>query len=364
VTRLALVLLGLAACGPVGARDVEGPRRQAAATPHAEARAALADPKATRLVVVERGGQGSRLVMVDEAGLRQRVLTEGSTGQATLDLMPAWSPDGRWIVFASSRERGEPAGQRFSLWIISALDPDARPARLTRGAGVDWTPTWSPDGRAIVFASTGDTGSFDLFRLELEDGAPPRPGALTRLTSAPSEDKDPAFSPDGKRLAYTAIDGKTHEIMLADADGTHATSLTEGDEPGWSKDGTWLVYVAPASARDDLDVWRIDASGHHRVQLVDDDLADEHTPRLSADGCWLFATSLLRNQMTQVVTSTLVVAPLCAHEPRWQALIEVHPTPRMGVAVAPVPLLASVLARAPAYKSALRRELQPGNEEE
>jgi Tol biopolymer transport system component len=347
----------------VGARDVDGPRR-VPTTPvvAADARAALAAPGATRLVVVERGAQGSRLVMVDEEGLRQRVLTEAEEGAPVLDLMPAWSPDGRWIVFASSRERGAPAGERFSLWIVSALEPGAKPSRLTSDAGVDWTPTFPPDGRAIVYASTGDSGSFDLWRLELEEGAPPRPGARTPLTRTPAEEKDPAFSPDGKRLAYTAVEGSRHRVMLADADGTHASELIEGDEPVWSPDGRWLAFVAPASARDDLDVWRIEPGGRGRVELVDDDLADEHTPRLSADGCWLFATSLLRNQMTRVVTSTLVLTPLCGARggaSKWQALLEVHPTPRMGVAVAPVPLLASKLAQAPAYKAALKRSLLP-----
>jgi Tol biopolymer transport system component len=359
------ILLVVSACGPVGARDVEGPRRKPDAAPvAADARVALAASAATRLCVVERGAQGSRLVMVDEEGLRQRVLTESSDVTPVLDLMPAWSPDGRWIVFASSRERGEPAGERFSLWIVSALEPEATPARLTHGAAVDWMPTWTPDGRAIVFASTGDAGSFDLWRLALDDGTPPRPGALTRLTHAASEDEAPALSPDGKRLAYVAIEGQRHQVMLADADGTHASELIEGDEPSWSPDGTWLAFVAPASARDDLDVWRIDASGRGRAQLVDDDVADEHTPRFSADGCWLFATSLLRNQMTKVVTSTLVVAPLCEHgkkDAHWQALVEVHPTPRMGVAVAPVPLLATLLRRAPAYKEALKRALMPSD---
>jgi Tol biopolymer transport system component len=290
------------------------------------------------------------------------VLTESNDGAPVLDLMPAWSPDGRWIVFASSRERGEPAGERFSLWMVSALAPDATPWRLTRGSAVDWMPTWTPDGKAIVFASTGDAGSFDLWRLALEDGARPHPGPLTRVTRSPSEEQAPAFSPDGKRLAYVAIDGARHQIMVADADGTNATELVEGDEPSWSPDGTWLAFVAPASARDDLDVWRIDANGRGRAQLVDDDVADEHTPRLSADGCWVFATSLLRNQMTRVVTSTLVVASLCGNgkqDPRWQGLVEVHPTPRMGVAVAPVPLLATSLRRAPPYKDALKRSLLP-----
>jgi Tol biopolymer transport system component len=357
------ILLVASACSPVGARDVDGPRRPPDAGPSAalaDARAALAAPAATRLCVVERGAQGSRLVMVDEDGLRQRVLTEAGGATAVLDLMPAWSPDGRWIVFASSRERGEPAGERFSLWIVSALDPDATPVRLTRGAAVDWMPTWTPDGRAIVFASTGDAGSFDLWRLALEDGTPPRPGALTRLTSTPFEEAAPALSPDGKRLAYVAIEGKRHQIMLADADATHANELVEGDDPTWSPDGTWLAFVAPSTSRDDLDVWRIDANGRRRAPLVDDGVADEHAPRFSADGCWLLATSLLRNQMTQVVTSTLVIAPLCGAAgkvPGWQALVEVHPTPRMGVAVAPVPLLTPSLARAPGYKDALKRTL-------
>ncbi len=361
---LALSLLA-GACGPVGARDVDGPRtRDAAPAPVTDARAALAEPGAQRLVAVERGAQGSRLVLVDEEGLRQRVLTESGSEEKTLDLMPAWSPDGRWIVFASSRERGAPIGERYSLWMVAALEANAQPVRLTHDASIDWMPTWTPDGRAIVFASTGASGSFDLWRLDLEPGAPPRPGKLTRLTSTATEDWHPAISPDGKRLAYVAVDGEVHHLMVASIDGSDASELTEGDEPCWAPDGTWIAYVAPAMARDDLDVWRIAARGGGRAQLIDDDIADEHTPRFSTDGCWLLATSLLRNATGQIVTSTLVVAPLCSKAtPRWQGLVDVHPNPRLGVAVAPVPLRSDVLARAPDYKTALKRALLPTPDE-
>src|SRR5829696_1465746 len=136
-----------------------------------------------------------------------------------------------------------------------------------------------------------------------------RPGRPTVTPSCSRRRATPAASICGGSRSTTAS-GRAR-VTLAAADGTHASELIEGDEPSWSPDGTWLAFVAPASARDDLDVWRIDTNGRRRAQLVDDDLADEHAPRLSADGCWLFATSLLRNQMTKVVTSTLVVAPLC-----------------------------------------------------
>ncbi len=363
-----LVCVLVVACGPVGARDVDGPR---VASPRApiDARALLAAPSATRFVVVERGAQGSRLVMVDEEGLRQRVLTESDAAAPILDLMPAWSPDGRWIVFASTRARG--ALNRYSLWIISAIEPGAQPVRLTSEAEIDWTPAWTPAGDAIVFASTGDSGSFDLWRLELtaapaggEGGAdgegtatPPHAGRLTRLTTTASEDMDPSVSPDGKRIAFSAVTDGRSRVTITGADGTSAIDLGDGKEPTWSPDGAWLAFVAPAEVREDRDIWRMRADGKQRTVLVDDDVADEESPRFSVDGRFLIATSVLRNSSLAAVTSTLVVAALAEQPPRWQALIDQHPAARKGAALAPVALRADVLARAPPYKDALKKQL-------
>src|SRR6185503_2314046 len=84
------------------------------------------DSKAPRLVVAERGPTGGRLVIVAEDGDRTANLT-ASSSEVVRDFSPAFSPDGRWIAFASSRER---TFEESGIWIVAAR-PDAVPQRLT-----------------------------------------------------------------------------------------------------------------------------------------------------------------------------------------------------------------------------------------
>ncbi|MBZ0233590.1 MAG: hypothetical protein K8M05_14790, partial [Deltaproteobacteria bacterium] len=105
-----------------------------------------------RMVLTERWRSGGRLIIVDETGDRLApLLVPGSetAGAPAVDEHPAFSPDGRWIVFASTRDRGD---RRRSLWIADAR-PDGAPRRITSGSASDLDPTWTSSGDAIVFAS-------------------------------------------------------------------------------------------------------------------------------------------------------------------------------------------------------------------
>jgi Tol biopolymer transport system component len=110
----------------------------------------VAPPVVERVAIVlaERGDQGIHLVGIDEHGDRQFELVRAAEGQ-TRDQDPAISPDGRWVVFASSRGRDF---AETSLWIAPA-QADAVATPLTRGSWIDGHPTWRPDGSGIVFDS-------------------------------------------------------------------------------------------------------------------------------------------------------------------------------------------------------------------
>ena len=119
---LACVLAAAAgACslgGPLPPREVRGP----AADP-----AAPAVPEIPgRIIVAEHAGRGGHLLFVDEAGRRLRSLTEPPSDEASFDITPAWSPDGHFVAYSSSR--GSP-GRAAGLWIRRA-DGSAPPRRL------------------------------------------------------------------------------------------------------------------------------------------------------------------------------------------------------------------------------------------
>ncbi|MDZ4278785.1 MAG: protein kinase [Dehalococcoidia bacterium] len=171
------------------------------------------------------------------------------------------------IVFSSDRE-ADFAGDS-DIYVMSGDGSAVTP--LTSGAGVDVTPAWSPDGRRIAFVSDRG-GSFDIYVMNA-DGSDQR-----ALTADPALDAQPAWSPDGARIAFTSTRGGDTDIYVMNADGSGQTVLTEdgadpaGDiDPVWSPDGTRIAF---ASDRDgDLDIYAMNADGLGVTLLTDD--ADE-----------------------------------------------------------------------------------------
>ena len=122
------------------------------------------------------------IMMAD--GSRLRNLTKNPT---SWDYLPAWSPDGRKIVFTSERDRNSE---------VYVMDADGEnPARLTRDPESDGAPRWSPDGRKIAFYSKRD-GNFEIYVMDA-DGENP-----VRLTRTPGWDVVPCWSPGGRKLFF------------------------------------------------------------------------------------------------------------------------------------------------------------------
>lgn len=122
---------------------------------------------------------------------------------------PSWSPDGRFIVFEDTDD-----GPRPTIWVIGTDGHGKR--RLGFGS----EPSWSPDGRWIAFADRGQ------IRLMRPDGNRRRLGVLG---------VSPAWSPDGKWIAYARRKAIGHAIWIMRADGSDRRRLT--DAP-WSRDDT------------------------------------------------------------------------------------------------------------------------------
>jgi Tol biopolymer transport system component len=265
------------------------------------------------ILASERGPDGLRLVGIAENGDSQFALVVPSRGAAR-DLHPAVSPDGRWVVFASTRDR--PDGT--SLWIVP-LGIEGVPVRLTT-AGIDSQPAWMPDGRAIVFASTRARGDFDLWRLAIAEGAPV--GEPVRLTSAPGHEVMPTVARDGGIL-YAAItvvaapDAPTATSRIEERapDGT-IRAITAGPvdrAPAVSPDGASIVFTRAIERRVleeqvvDTELWRIDRRpGAVATPLVELPLTDESDPAWSQDGRYVFATSVLRGADGRALFSSVV----------------------------------------------------------
>ena len=114
--------------------------------------------------------------------------------------------------------------------------------RLTDGPGNDMKPAWSPDGRQVAFFSDRD-GNDEIYVIDADGGN------LRRLTFSPGSDKEPAWSPDGRRLVFASDRDGTLNLWMMKSDGSQQRRFTnyrigQAAIPAWSPDGAWIAFTS------------------------------------------------------------------------------------------------------------------------
>ena len=139
-------------------------------------------------------------------------------------------------------------------------------------------PAWSPDGRKIAFVSDRD-GNSNIYVMDA-DGK-----NVQRLTNHPLKDNKPVWSPDGKRIAFNSVrdGGDFYQIYVMDADGKNVQRLTNhsGSNPAWSSNGRKIAFNS--SREENTDIYVMDADGGN-VRRLTRRLAFDIMPAWSPNG--------------------------------------------------------------------------------
>ena len=224
-------------------------------------------PDGRRIAFVSnRNGGIIQIYVMDSNGKNVKLLTNGGN--------PAWSPDGQTIAY-NGREHEEWVDEdeevNFKIYLIA---PDGSNPRKLAGdiPSSDTEPAWSPDGQRIAFVSsredwtwTGDIGVMDA------DGTNQK-----RLTHTIVNERHPTWSPDGSRIAFSSVQEEDFVISVMNADGTNRMSLTEEIldgrtrlifHPAWSPGGRTIAYYFGQGL--DRGIHLITADGEYLKRLGD-----------------------------------------------------------------------------------------------
>ncbi|HET7452718.1 MAG TPA: winged helix-turn-helix domain-containing protein [Thermoanaerobaculia bacterium] len=263
-----------------------------------------------------------RIELLDLAGGARKPLTDPPEGEDG-DWNPVFSPDGNSIAFVRTLTDGVD-----DLWVVPARGGDARRLTFENRAltGADWTP----DGKNLVFSSSR-AGLFSLWRLPLSGGEPQlvggggskmkhpsaararnavayenwnyevnlwslplAAGQPLRVTFAADEwEFDPEFSPDGTRIAYVSTRSGAPEIFTASSRGGDPVQVTklggpQVSAPRWSPDGKTIVFSARPQGQADL--YAVPAGGGTPRRLTADP-GDELAASFSRDGEFVYYAS-------------------------------------------------------------------------
>lgn len=188
-------------------------------------------------------------------------LVSGVTEPMTLDLSfqgnPSWSPDGFWLVYESYQ------GNNLDIYVL-AVDGSRPPERLPASSpSADFSPAWSADGRHIAFTSWMDGASQDIYVFSLDTFE------TINLTQTPDRNEDfaawypVADSPNAGLITYSAMDNGLEKVFvksITDPDAP-AQVIGVGREPSWAPNGVSIIAAVDSRDATHLTVYPYNSDG-------------------------------------------------------------------------------------------------------
>lgn len=180
------------------------------------------------------------------------------TNDFLTNIRPAWSPSGKFIYFSSYRSGG------INVW-RARVDTDGKMRgalqQVTTGAGQDVEVAVSPDGTRLAYATLRQNA--DLWKLPVSPQTGLASGSPEAVMSTTREDSRGAWSPDGRRIAFNSDRAGDMNIWLfsmADGETRQLTNGPGGDfQPNWSPDGKKILFFSSRSGSPNI--WEVDVAG-------------------------------------------------------------------------------------------------------
>jgi len=209
------------------------------------------------MILYNTFGPESRVVLQD---LRSGRTRDFGSLRNTQRITPVFTPDGKSVVYALSGEAGS------DLFLLP-LDGEAFPRRMTVGRGSrNWGPSFNPDGTRLAFGSDR-SGHPEVYIMDA-DGT--NADIFTAFDFGDQNDRtSPDWSPDGRQIAFMSrIDGRyqVFAMSLRDRQPRQLTSEGENEDPSWAPDGRHLVFVSTRTGTRQL--WIVDTESGRLRQLT------------------------------------------------------------------------------------------------
>jgi Tol biopolymer transport system component len=213
---------------------------------------------------------------INKDGSEMIQLTNGEFSEST----PSWSPDGKQIVYSYAD------GGTTTIYIMASDGKNSH--ILIKEPVLDWNPSWTPNGKKIAFVSMRDDSApwtckkncnAEIYIMD-SDGS-----NIDRLTNSPNYDFYPSWSPDGEKIVFTSERDGNYEIYIMDRNGYNQVRLTNNDsediQPSWSPDGKHILFMSNRDGQ--FDIYQINTDGTNLIKFTDSPAWDGD-PAWSPDG--------------------------------------------------------------------------------